>query len=872
MLEPGRALAHYEIVSLLGRGGMGEVYLARDRKLEREVALKLLPEELAGDRERRERFEREARAVAALQHPNIVTLHAIEEADGLSFLVMERVDGRPLSEAIPAAGLPLERFLQIAVELADAVAAAHARGVTHRDLKPGNVLLDTAGRVRVLDFGLAKVSAVQGLGAASIEPTEALTGEGRVLGTVAYMSPEQVEGRPVDPRSDIFSLGVVLYEMATGARPFDGDTDMSVLTAILRDEPVAVTERNRRLPRDVGRIVKRCLQKKPEQRYQSALDLKHDLAELRQALASGELAAHAEPAPAARPAGRVPRLLLGAAVALALGLGAWWLAGRLTGPDRSPAEPAYKVRRLTPRGNPGTVAVSPDGRYVAYESEGAGGRSLRLQQVASGSDLELVPPAGWNVNFTELEFTPDGEFVRYAQNVSGASKTLWELPVLGGTPRRLLDGILVGPAISPDGERVAFVPGSDMSQRWQKLDAVALAGGVPRRLAELSGEADFEDLAWSPDGRNLALVVTDAQGYHLALLPAEGGELSFLPTRFAGIRDVQWSPDGRALVLAASDGAFFQLWRVEVESGTRRRLIHDSSEYMASSLTADGRLLATVRNELRSQIWIVPLDDPRRPRPVRTTSGRADGADAIAWLDNQTLVYAAPVAIDWDLFLAPAEGGEAVRLTTTGAAIPAASRNGRIAFLSGWRSDPQVGIYTVERDGSGLRRLTSLERFATRPSLSPDGEWLFYQRLGEDGLELVRRPWQGGEPVVVFDGNAHLVSFSPDGSRLAVHARNADTASWQTVIHPADFGPPLAALDVHSESFSPWDSDRSLLIARTVDGVGNLYRVDVETGSEEQVTFFADERILALEVSPDLTRVAVARGELVNDLLLIEGL
>ena len=279
----GRTLAHYKIVASLGKGGMGEVYVAEDSKLQRRVALKVLPEEMAADPERKARFEREARAVAALNHPNIVTVHSVEEADGVHFITMELVEGRTLAKMLPKEGFSLSEMLEIAVPLADAVSSAHRTGITHRDLKPDNIMVDGEGRLRVLDFGLAKLhdTPVLGDGATHAETASAATGEGRILGTVAYMSPEQAEGKTVDPRSDIFSIGTILYEMATGIRPFRGDTSMSTIGSILKDNPPPATELNHSLPHHLGRIIRRCLAKDPDRRYQTALDIRNELEELK---------------------------------------------------------------------------------------------------------------------------------------------------------------------------------------------------------------------------------------------------------------------------------------------------------------------------------------------------------------------------------------------------------------------------------------------------------------------------------------------------------------------------------------------------------------------------------------------------------------
>jgi serine/threonine protein kinase len=347
----GRTLSHYRILEKLGSGGMGEVYLAEDTKLGRKVALKLLPPELAESEERRARFEREAKAVAALNHPNIVTLYSVEEAEGLHFLTMELVRGKPISQLVSKAGLPLARFFDIAIPLADAVAAAHQEGITHRDLKPDNVMVTDDGRVKVLDFGLAK--SVRGFtgGASSELPTETKTVEGLIVGTLAYMSPEQAQGKAVDARTDVFSLGVVLYEMLTGRRPFAGETPAELLSSIIKESPAAI---GGDVPRRLSRVVERCLAKNPLERYQSVIDLRHDLAEIREEL---------QEVRAASPGKRSWKWLPAALIAIAAGAALITLVRRL--PERAERGlPRFMnpVQITSATGVEDYPAWSPDGR------------------------------------------------------------------------------------------------------------------------------------------------------------------------------------------------------------------------------------------------------------------------------------------------------------------------------------------------------------------------------------------------------------------------------------------------------------------------------------------------------------------------------
>src|SRR5437867_2611205 len=349
-LAPGARLGPYEILSLVGAGGMGEVYRARDPKLNRDIALKILLEREAADPQRRARFAREAQNVAALNHPNIVTIYSVEEADGIAFLTMEFVAGRPLRELIPKGGMPLERLLTIAVPLADALNAAHARGITHRDLKPANIMVGVDGRVKVLDFGLAKLHEPEPESVpvvlTSFPTAEHATGEGRIVGTAAYMSPEQAEGKPLDHRTDIFSLGVILYEMATGERPFQGDTTISVISSIVKDTPRSVTEINPALPRDLARIVRRALVKDPDHRYQTVRDLGNDLEDLKRDLASGEVLSSSASRDALRVARRPSRAWAGVA-ALVIGLLAVAAGWRVLMRDRASSRPTVGGGRLT---------------------------------------------------------------------------------------------------------------------------------------------------------------------------------------------------------------------------------------------------------------------------------------------------------------------------------------------------------------------------------------------------------------------------------------------------------------------------------------------------------------------------------------------
>jgi len=491
-VNPGDTIGHYTVIEPLGKGGMGEVFVAEDTRLNRRVALKILPRLFAADPEYRARFQHEARAIAALNHPGIVTIHSVEEDGGRLFLTMELVDGGPLSEAIPKGGLPLEKVLRIGIEVADAMAAAQHRGITHRDLKPGNIMITPAGRAKVLDFGLAKVHDATIAGKADdvtrISASSDITGEGKIIGTVAYMSPEQAEGKPVDPRSDIFSLGVVLHEMATGDRPFKGDTNVSVLSAILKDTPTPVTDSNPGLPADLARIVRRCLAKDPDRRYQTAVDLRNELEELKQDTASG-IVAPARPGRRRDGEGAPRRLPMAALIAAVAVVAAAIAAVFMFSGHEAPARTAGgdftidRLQRLTTTGSAFLAAISPDGRYVVHAKIEDGGAGLWTRQTATASDVRIVAPA--DVRFDGIAFTPDANFVYYSYYPTSGSGTgfasLYKVPVLGGTPSKVLDDIDSPAAFSPDGTRFAFTRGSIERGRSSAASVSRCAAAWPTR-------------------------------------------------------------------------------------------------------------------------------------------------------------------------------------------------------------------------------------------------------------------------------------------------------------------------------------------------------------------------------------------------------
>ena len=598
----GKTLGHYKILEPLGAGGMGEVYRARDTKLDRDVALKVLPDEFSQDRDRLARFKLEAKAVAALDHPNVVTLYSVEESDGTHFLTMQLVEGKNLSALIRGDGLPLDRFFELAIPLTEAIGAAHRQGITHRDLKPSNVMVGADGRVRVLDFGLAKLLADPTADGATELPTEQLTEEGHILGTVAYMSPEQAEGKSIDHRSDIFSLGILLYEMATGQRPFHGETRVSTITSILRDEPPSVSDFKHDAPRHLGRIIKRSLAKDPDRRYQTALDLRNELEALQEELVGapvgiapigmpGDAGAVSDPvvsgaAPSTAQRAPVPSdsgdlssdtavlvdlirrrrsFLATAGVLGAAIVGVFWM---LRGTETVSAD--RRLQHLTSlEGQEWDMSWSPDGGMFAFSHTSRGNSDISVRSTGGGASVDLTASPRDEVR---PRWSPDNNWVAYLMD-PGTGSTVYLVPPLGGEPRELTNTEI------PWLERAA--------------DAFASIGASP----------------WSPDGQLFLFSRLDESSGNIAVhqINVETRREVQLTRPSAGTDDLSasWSPDGRQIVFHRRQaGSREELWLMGADGG-------EAYAFFEEELPM-GSPQSTMR-------W--PISEPRMGNPSSRTDG-----------------------------------------------------------------------------------------------------------------------------------------------------------------------------------------------------------------------------------------------------------
>src|SRR5687768_177107 len=680
-LPTGDTIGNYEVLSFISRGGMGEVYLAQDKRLSRKVALKLLPSAFTKDNDRLRRFEQEARAASALNHPNIITIYEIFQANSTHVIATEFVEGETLRHRLGRSSLSLNEALTIAIQIADALAAAHKAGIIHRDIKPENVMLRPDGYVKILDFGLAKLSEeTTGVAAAEAPTIQVRTGAGFVLGTAGYMSPEQARGLVVDNRSDIFSLGAVMYEMLARRKPFEGETPSDTLAAILKTEPTPVQHLVPQLPAELVRIINKSLRKDREERYQVVKDLWLDLKALKQELEfqakldrsvpseNGDSLtgvmdrAHAttteaplNPTETRSAINTITQSLsvelkrhkTGVAVVLAivlsvLGVGAF---GIYKVANRKPEVGAFQnihLARLTNSGDVIDVTISPDGQFIVYVRSDRNNQSLWIRQVSTANDKEIVPPSA--VGFFGITFSPNGNALYYAVKANLDAGTLYRLPVLGGLPVKVIEHIDGPISFSPDGKRFAMVRGSYPNPGESALIVANVDGSNEQTLAirkrpERFSPIFFTGPSWSPDGKLIAAaVMTSARVSHVVLFSVEDGRQQVLtrePWAFAS--RVQWLPDMSGLLVVAGDGVNnSQHWILSYPDGEKRRVTNDLSAYRVISLTTGGQKLATIQTNGLINVWVAPEGDAEKA--VRLATGNvgfyAAAGNNLSWTNE----------------------------------------------------------------------------------------------------------------------------------------------------------------------------------------------------------------------------------------------
>jgi eukaryotic-like serine/threonine-protein kinase len=929
-LENGKSLAHYRILEKIGAGGMGEVYLANDTKLKREVALKILPAEVASDQARMRRFTQEAIAAAALNHPNIAHIYEIGEEGGTHFIAMEYVDGVTLNEKIHREKAPLRKLLKYLTQTAEGLAKAHAAGIVHRDLKPDNIMISRDDYAKILDFGLAKLIEPQNPSnaQASSEETTALFQEhslpGMVMGTAGYMSPEQAQGRvrEIDHRSDIFSFGCILYEAVTRRKAFEGKDALDSLHKIVHAPTPQIKETNALAPDELQKIVRRCLAKDPEKRYQSIKDVAIELDELSQELkgqselehsvqptvkseiskdvgaqSTKETAVHStiaasslQRSPSISSAeyivSSVKRHKTGAIIALGLFVIA--LAGisygiyQLTIKQNKPATislQSAKFNRLTSTGKVEGISISPDGKYVAHILDEGGEQSLWIRQTVTTSNVQIVPPTG--ATYRGVTFSPDGNYVYYVMaDKDDRRGTLYQVSVLGGTTKKLLTGVANLITFSPDGKQIAFFRSSLNEGVREDALMIANADGTGERKLATSREnerfhrGNFSGLSWSPDGKTIACPFGNfaENNMTVAAVSVESGEIKILTSqRWFAIRQVAWLVDGSGILFNAMEhsGAPYQIWQFTFATGEANRITNDLISYRQFSLTANSDVLAVIHGEAIANIWAMPASDSSRATQI--TSDRNFNED-LAWTPDGRIVYKADVNDSLNFFLIDARGGNPKQLTADIKTnrYPSVTRDGRyIVFMSD--RNGRANIWRMDSDGGNQKQLTD-GSFDLFPYVSPDGQWIVYQSWsGKNALRKI--PIDGGQPIQLTDYISSRPAVSPDGKQIACMYQENINSPVKIAILSSEGGPPLKIFSwsLGEPTIVRWTIDcREIVYVNTDKGVSNLWAQPLDGKPPRQITNFTSDRIFWFDFSLDGKQIALSRGLTTGDVVLIK--
>jgi eukaryotic-like serine/threonine-protein kinase len=902
-----QTIAHYRIVRQLGAGGMGVVYEAMDIKLERRVALKFLPETSHRNPQALERLLREARSASALNHVGICTIHAIEEHDGRTFIAMELLEGHTLEQVLKLGPLPISRTVDIGIQLADALDSAHKKSVVHRDIKPSNIFVTDRGPIKILDFGLAKL--IQGEqinleGQTVSDQTLLLTSPGTAVGTIAYMSPEQARGEELDARSDIFSLGAVIYEMVTGKVPFPGNASAVVFDSILNKAPVAPVTLNPDTPPELERILNKALDKDREIRYQGAAELRADLKRLQRELdplkpgsgstrsavvraaqdggsAAGKTSIETKPSSGSVLVAAAERNKFGTGVVLAITLIVLLAAGFGVYSLLKPAPPPPKrlpfervdINNLTNNGHVAVARISPDGKYLLHALEENGLQSLWLRHIPTGSNTQVVAPAA--TRYFGLTFSPDGNYIYFVRRdeAEHTISTLYQAPVLGGTPRVVVRDVDSPITFSPDGQRFAFLHERHDSPNWDLWTFKSDGSDKQAIFSNKPISSDSKTPIWSPDGKTILIPVSQLNlndhGGFLAVDVATGKDQLVAGTPSRIYYDATWMPDGKALITpsASLESGFLkiQLGFLSYPGGDFRPLTVDANDYLHPSVSADGKTLVANQNQYRQQFQIGTAEATDwKPLPLSSQLLVWQWS----WLPDARLV----LPQGGDIRIIDPAGGESVILSDRQHIPDQVTACGKsyIVFRQIGRSGgAAANLWRMKLDGTDQKQLTSGLN-DTLPTCSQDGQWVYYID-GNENRYIKRVSIEGGSIETAVSEPVGVFALSPDGTKaLTLEVRDFDhklvLRADNVETHRTEY------LNVDPRATYPfaYGPGGNFIVYNVRErGVDNLWRQNLDGSGRKQLTHFTSEHIQRFAFCPQNSKLAVDRGHLESDAVLL---